>query len=307
MENFIGEFAALGTALCWSMNSIFFTQAGRMVGSPIVNRTRLLIALLIIMVVHTVALGSPLPFDAEGWRWGWLALSGVIGFIIGDALLFQAFVMIGPRLSMLLMDLAPVMSTLLGWVILDEILAFGELFGIALAVGGVVWVITDRKGNTTAINPKALDSNPRYYLIGVLFGFGGAVGQATGLIASKLGVEGDFNALSGNTIRLLVSTAGIWLIAALNRDIHTNFVKLREQPKALQGITLGAFFGPFLGVSLSLLAVQHTDVGIASTLMGLTPIILIPIGVIFFKETVGIRAILGTLLAVLGTALIFLS
>lgn len=313
MDAYLGELAALGTALCWCFTSIFFTMSGRLVGSPIVNRTRLLFAVIAVSLLNWITQGELLPIHAELERWGWLGLSGLIGFVIGDALLFQAFVMIGARLSMLIMVLAPVFSVALGWGLLGEKLSAQELIGIALACGGVAWVVTDRvKGESPAANTQGVTiafqhHSTRHYVVGVLCGVGGALGQAGGLICSKQGLEGDFPALSGNLIRLTISTLIIWGMATLSGSAAGTFGKLREKPQALKSIIIGAILGPFIGVTLSLYAVQHAAVGIASTLMGLTPVFLIPIAYVAFHEKVGLRAIFGTLLAVGGTAVIFLA
>ncbi len=302
MEEYVGESAALATAVMWGFTSVFFTLAGRLVGSPVVNRTRLLLAVLMIGLVHWLWMGQPVPLDAEGYRWGWLALSGVLGLVLGDAFLFQAFVMIGARLSMLMMSLAPVFSTVLGWLLLDEHLTRGELLGITLAVSGIVWVVTDR-----AQNGGGEAEAPAGYALGILFALGGAVGQSLGLVTSKLGLDGDFSPISGNMIRLLAATALIWAFTLVTGAAQHNFRRLREQPTAWRWLLLGTVAGPVVGVSLSLLAVQRAPVGIASTLMQLTPIFLLPVGYYLFKEQIGARAITGTLLAISGTALIFLN
>lgn len=299
---YTGELAGLVTSLCWSFTSIFFTLSGRLVGSPIVNRTRLLLALIMVSGVHYATQGTIWPVYAEPERWGWMALSGLVGFVIGDALLFQAFVMIGPRLSMLLLSLHPVIGTIIAWVLLGETLAGVEVFGIMLAVSGVAWVVSDRQ------NGKSMpDGSPRTYLIGVMFGFGGAMGQALGFIASKQGLSGDFPALSGNMIRLIAATAAIWIFTALNGQIRTGFDAIREQPKAFRYILAGAIAGPFIGVWFSLIAVQNAPVGIASTLTSLPPVFLIPIGYVLFKERITSRAVTGTVLAISGIAVLFLT
>ncbi|HLA43040.1 MAG TPA: DMT family transporter [Aggregatilineales bacterium] len=303
MDVYTGELAALATAFAWSFTSIAFTLSGRLVGPAVVNRSRLLMALIIISVFHWITRGEAIPIHAEPIRWFWLGLSGIIGYIIGDALLFQAFVMIGARLSMLIMALAPVISVILGWRFLDETLTGEQLLGIGLAIGGVIWVVTDRSPANGTVQQ---DKGTRFYVIGLLCALGGALGQAVGLIASRQGVEGDFSPISGNLIRLLIASSVIWAFAIANRQVTGDVRKLREQPRAAGYITFGAFVGPFIGVTLSLIAVQHTEIGIASTLMGLTPIFLLPIGYIAFKENIGIRAIVGTVMAVAGTAIIFL-
>lgn len=299
----IGELAALATSVCWSFTSVLFTLSGRLVGSAIVNRTRLLLALVMVSLTHWIALGEISPISAEPWRWGWMGLSGFIGFVLGDAMLFQAFVMIGPRLSMLLMALAPVMGAVMAWVLLGETLNTVELLGILVTVGGVAWVVSDRKNGGGA---GLADASPRYYLIGILLGLGGALGQAGGLVASKQGLEGDFSALSGNLMRLTVSTIMIWVLAAASGQGRANFEALKEKPRALWIMTGGAIMGPFVGVWLSLIAVQNAPVGVASALMSLPPIFLIPIGWKFFKERITSRAIVGTILAIIGTVILFL-
>jgi drug/metabolite transporter (DMT)-like permease len=273
-----------------------------MVGSPVVNRTRLIIAMILAMLFHRIVEGQFLALSAEMYRVRWLAISGVIGFALGDALLFQAFVMIGPRLSMLLMVLAPVFGVILGELFLHEHLAAIDLAGVGLAVAGVAWVITDRDNGR---KPDA-DAHPRAFFIGVMCGIGGALGQAVGLVFSKLGLDGDFTALSGNVIRLVAATIAIWIFTILAGKARRSFVRLREKPRAMIGISMGALIGPFFGVTLSLFAVQRAPVGIASALMALTPVALIPISYVLFGERIGWRAVLGTLLAVTGTAVIFL-
>lgn len=119
--NFIGEIAALITSLSFAFTATFFTFAGRSVGSEIVNRTRLGIALLVLILVHWVVIGTPLPWGADGYRWVWLGLSGVVGLALGDAFLFQSYLMIGPQLGMLMMSLAPVIAAFLAWITLGNL------------------------------------------------------------------------------------------------------------------------------------------------------------------------------------------
>ena len=301
MSTYAGEVAGLLTSVCWSFSSILFTFSGRQVGSTVVNRTRLLLALAIVSGAHWVAQGQLLPVRADLSRWGWMGLSGLIGFVIGDGCLFQAFVMIGPRLAMLLMALNPVMGAVLAWALLHETLSAYEILGIALTIGGVAWVVTDRK------NGNALpDAARRSYVIGILFGLGGALGQAGGLVVSKQGLHGDFSALSGNVMRLVAATITIWLFTLARGQARRNFEALHEHPGALRFIAGGALVGPFLGVWLSLVAVQHAPVGIASTLTSLMPIFLLPLGRIIFKERITGRAVAGTILAIAGIGVLFL-
>jgi len=298
--SFLGPFAAIGTSFCWSFTSTFFTLAGRKVGSLVVNRTRLALAVIFLLLTHWALMGSIFPWHASPERWFWLGLSGILGLVIGDAMLFQSFILLGPRLSMLIMSLTPVISTLLAWILLGERLTAWQLVAIAITVTGVASVILDQDGNNAAI------VSGKGYLIGVLFGLGGAVGQASGLIAAKKGLAGDFSALSGALIRMFVAMVALWLITFAMRQGRETLRRLKNDPQAMKYLLVGAFFGPFLGVYLSLIAVQATAVGIASTLMALAPVFLLPISHFVFGERIGLRAIAGTLVAISGVAMLLL-
>jgi len=296
MKSNIGEFAALGTALCWSCGSIFFTIASRLIGSNEVNRLRLTLALFLLMITNFITFGEFLPIDASGIHWFWFGVSGVIGFTIGDSLLFRAFVLIGPRLTMLMMSLAPIFGTIIAWFFLSEILSLSKILAIAITLLGISWVILERKND---------DHKGAHYFNGVLYGLGAAFCQALGLYLSKKGLVDNFSALSGNLIRIFIATIAIWLFAGLQGEASETVKKIGNKT-ARWTIVGGAFLGPFLGVFLSLVAIQHAYIGIASTLMALPPIILIPLSHWIFEEKVTMRAILGTIIAIFGVALIFI-
>lgn len=309
MNDYTGEIAALITAISFAFGSTLFTFAGRKLGSPIVNRTRLIVAFIVIILIHQLTFGRLMPFDAGIEPWFWLSLSGVVGLALGDASLFQAFVMVGPRISMLMMALAPVLSVIMAWIFLGENLNPQQLVGIILTVVGIGWVVLERpsrKARMVSSGSSIAVTSTRDYLIGLLFGFGGAMGQAGGLVLSKIGLAGDFPALSANAIRLLAALLCIWGYAAIRRQIMPGLKALREQPRAFAMISVAALIGPVMGVWLSLIAVQRTPVGIASTLIALTPVFLLPIGAIVFRERITMQAVIGTLIAFGGTALLFL-
>ncbi len=178
-----GEIAALLTACCWSTNSVLFSLAGRRVGSPTVNIARLAWALIAMVALHVVLLGSPFPFWAEPWRFGWLGISGLIGFALGDAVLFEALVRLGPRLAMLVMTLWPVFATILAWIFLGERLSLGRLGAMGLTLGGIAWVVAEKDGRTE-------EGHRAHWVSGVLLAIGGGRGSGHGLSAVTLGVGG---------------------------------------------------------------------------------------------------------------------
>ncbi|MFA9403512.1 MAG: DMT family transporter [Anaerolineales bacterium] len=300
MLDTIGGLAALGTSILWAAGSTFFTFASRELGSVTVNRVRLLLATIFLAITHLAINGALIPVNVEPETWFWFVLSGVIGLVLGDAFLFQAFVWIGPRLSMLLMSLAPVISVIFSWIFLAERLTLLQVLGIGITVLGVSTVILDR-GKLNQANGQN-----RNYLKGLLFGLGGAVGQALGLITSKVGLNAGVSPLSGNLIRVFSAAVIMWVIALLMNQAKVTIDSVWQSGRARSFLLMGTLAGPFLGVWLSLVAIQHTPVAVATTLMSLAPIILLPVGKIVFKESIGWRAIVGTVVAVSGVAMLFL-
>jgi len=295
----LGELAALATALCWTVSSTFFTFGARQVGSVAVNRLRLLIAAILLVLLHTLTLGSALPLNAEPERWLWLGLSGIIGLTLGDAFLFQAYLWIGPRLTMLMMSVVPVISTLLAWATLGERLTPLQWGGVGLTVGGIAWVVLERRNDETA--------SPHDFRRGLLFGLGAAVGQAVGLVLAKRGLGGDFPALSGNVIRMITAAAAMWAFTIARGQVGATLRRVQAAPRSIAPILTGSVFGPVIGVWLSLISIQWTPIGVASTLMALPPVFLLPIARLVFKETIGWQAIAGTLVAMAGVALLLLT
>ena len=296
MTNFYGEGAALLTALCWSSNSIFFSLAGRRVGSATVNHVRLWLALLIMLPLHLLLFGTIFPFSASPDRLFWFALSGLVGFALGDAFLFEALVVIGPRLSMLLMVLAPIFGTALAWVFLGETLSPARIGAILLTITGIAWVVSAGHNDHRAGKGKLL--------VGVLLGIAGAAGQAVGALFSKLGMAGGFSAISGNLIRVTTATLTLGLFHLLRGRMKEEIGRMRDR-RALAEIFAGALLGPVVGVGLSLYAFSRTHLGVASTLMALSPVILLPASHFLFGEKITLRAVSGTFLALLGAVLLF--
>ena len=312
MPDHLGELAALGTSVMFSLTSIFFTYSGREIGSLLTNRARLLFAFVFVLVVHWITFGQPLPINAAPERWLVLVISGLIGFVVGDGCLFQAFLLVGPRISMLVMAFAPALSVIFAWLFLGKSLSPQELIIIAVIVLGIAWVVSERSPAAPAAADEALPDkiasarDSRQHLIGLLFAVGATVGQASGFILSKVGLANDFPAFSGTLIRLIGAFVAIWLISIVRGELASSVRSLRTHPRALRYILLGSLVGPVLGVWLSLVAVQRSSVGVASTLSSLAPIVLIPISVLAFHEQVSKRAIFGTIVVVLATAVLFL-
>jgi len=295
---YLGELAALFTSLCWALSAVGFTNATHSFGSQVTNRVRVVLALLALLVINTFLYRNLIPFDAGSSRWMWLTLSGIVGLALGDGFLFSAYKHIGPRLGLLVLSLAPVFGTAIAWVFLGETLNLLQIAGILVTLGGISYVVTVRPGENGPID--------RSLAKGVLFGVLAAMGQAVGLVLSRLGMTGNFPPFAGSLIRMLAAALLLWLVAALQGEAGASVKSVRSHPEGLRWALFGALFGPVIGVSASLLSIQHAEVGVASTLMALPPLFMLPISYFALKEQVTWRSIAGTLVAIAGVALLFL-
>jgi len=298
MGEYTGHIAAMATAFCWTVTALSFESAGKRVGSLPVNFLRLCIGFLFLGIYTLIVRGRFLPTDAKGEAWIWLSVSGLVGFVLGDGLLFRSFVIIGARIAMLMMCAVPIFSAVLGWILMGETLTTFDIIGIGVTVSGIVLVVAYRPRHQTA---EAISIR----LSGVLLALGGAFGQAIGLVLSKYGMR-SYDPFAATHIRIIAGMAGFAVLFVCIKAFKPVFQAM-QSPPALARITLGSFFGPFLGVSFSLLAVQHTATGIASTIMSLVPVLIIPPAWFLFHERVCLREIAGAVIAVGGVALLFLT
>ena len=298
---YFGELAALGTAMCFSVSSIFFTIAGQRVGALVINRARLVLAVLFVGATHWLLYGRPFPVDAGAARYMWLTMSAIVGLVIGDSLLFEAYILIGARLGILLLSLSPLWGTLLAWIFLGERLTLPELAAMAVALAGVAWVVLER-GRESSTH----ETHGPGFTRGVLFGLGAGFCQAAGLVLSKPALGDGYPALSAVMIRMTVGMIVLWTWAAVRGEAGPTIRRLRADGRATAAVFGGAFAGPFIGVWLSLVAVQSARVGIAATLMAMSPVLSLPLVHWVFGERVSPRAILGTLVAMSGVVMIIL-
>ena len=218
-------------------------------------------------------------------------------------MLFQSYLIIGARVAMLIMALAPPFAAFIGWLMLGEVLSPMNWLGMAITMSGIVLVILKRdKKEENGVMKRKLSSS--YSVPGLLLALGGALGQAAGLVISKKGM-GDYDAFSATQIRVLTGVAGFSILFIFIKRWPRVWTALKNG-SAMKRISLGAFFGPFLGVSFSLLAVQHTQTGIAATLMAIVPVLIIGPSILLFKEKVNWKEIFGAIITVGGVALFFL-
>jgi drug/metabolite transporter (DMT)-like permease len=321
---YAGEIAALSAALCWAMTAIAFARAGRRIGSSAVNGLRLLFAIGFLTGLMLVWPRGPWPWAMDYQALILLAASGIIGLALGDAALFHAYVLIGPRLGSLMMSLWPAVAAVMGYFLLGERLSGYAMLGMAITMGSVGWVVFERQsGGSKSVEHESklkedgtskVEAQRRSVLLfGVLCALGGVAGQAVGIVLAKMAMLGaaeqgldPIDPLPATYVRMLTATVVIWLWLLLKGDWRRIF-KVLISGEAIAPVFFGSIVGPFLGVWLSLIAGLKTQLGIAGTLMATSPIWVIPMVLLFERERVSARAWIGAVGAFIGVALLFVS
>ncbi|MBN2863336.1 MAG: DMT family transporter [Bacteroidales bacterium] len=297
IENHLGEFAALLTAIFWTVTALAFESASRKVGSLSVNIIRLVLGFVFLSIYSLIRRNLIFPSDASPENWFWLTISGLVGFVFGDLFLFKSYTIIGSRFAMLIMTLVPPITVLLSWIILGERLIPVHYAGMTLTFIGISMAVFSRKSKGEKLSLKIKP-------LGILYAFGGAAGQALGLVLSKFGLR-DYDAFAGTQIRVIAGIIGFSVLVTFMKRWRRIISALSDK-SGMKSLSLGAFFGPFLGVSFSLVSVKYTQAGIASTIMALVPILIILPAVVMYKEKITLPEIAGAFISVTGTALMFL-
>lgn len=324
----VGYLAGLSVSLLWTFASLVFTTASRRVGPTVVNATRIAAALLLHTATHRLITGHWIP-EARSQQVLCLAASGVLGLTIGDQMIFNAFLAIGPRLALLVMTTAPLLAAGLGAVFLHELLPLKAWSGIFLTLGGVAFVILERSDpNAAAKERSVLWRGCAYALIA-------ATCQAAGLMLSKQGMghgwlprDEHMAPQTATLIRMSFAAVGIAPILAFRVRNSRRHEATAPMPIRTPAATpadpapattrsslktglllacLGGVLGPYLGVWMSLLASDRVPIGVAQTLLSLPPVLILPVARLVFGERFTLRAAIGAVTAVTGVALLALS
>ena len=291
----IHELAALGTATCWATTGILASDAIRALGAFHFNLIRqgFVTLVLAIIVLGSGALALP---DLTGLAV--LALSGIVGILLGDTLNFAAVGRLGPRRAGAIFALNAPMAAVLGWLVLDEALGLQAGLGIAATVAGVALAILGRP----ASGAHRLEQVRGGLRLGVLFGLGAALGQATGTLIARPYMTGGLDPYLGSLIRVGASGLAMGVLAALPLA--------PPRPQGVTGKVLiltaaTALIGLLLGMTLFLYALQGSKTGIIATLSATSPVIILPLLWLRTGQRPSATSWAGAALAVAGLALIF--
>jgi len=305
-----GELLSLIVALMWTFTAIFAEIASRRMGPLTLNVWRMIITILLLGALLWAMCGMPYPRFATPQVWAWFLASGFMGFVFGDYCLFKAYVTMGSRYTQLFMTLASPFAAITAWLLMGERMTWLALLGMIVTLTGI----------SISILGKSEDGHRRVKLPmkGVILGIGAGMGQGTGLVLSKLGMASyttvipatevavmEFMPFSGTMMRAVMGLLGFGLALIYTGQVSTMSRAWKDGKASAAGLGT-ILLGPFLGVSLSLMAVNMTHAGVAQTLMSLTPVFILWPSYLIFGTKVTLQEFIGAVIAVMGASLFFL-
>ncbi len=301
-----GLLFALLTTLSWSICIFPFTQAARRLGSNSLNHFRLFLAIFFLAAANLIidhksffGIFTSTHFSA----WIWLGISGIVGLTIGDFFAFRMYSILGARTGSVLTTLSPAAALLAGSLLLGERINATGIAGMVITMIGVMSISLGRR-QREAIPDHGHGSIATGIIVGVL----SAICQGVGLVLSKKGMmeEGfTIDPLPATFMRISIGFFSLLILTLLQRKQKEVIAPIiANQNKGIKFAVMGTIFGPFMGVLLSLITIQHIDVSVAQTIFSLVPVSALLISILFFREKISVQSFIGVLVAVGGVLIL---
>ncbi len=296
-----GEIAALVTAFSWTAAAMIFESASKRAGVTAVNTLKVLFGTIYLAILALFLHNQIFPFNLPVKTWLFMSTSGIIGFVVGDYFLFNAYLLIGSRISMLLMSASVPMTAIASYFIFKESISSWGGYGIALAIIGISITVVGGKQKKQSTDGAHVQSD---YIKGIIFGIMSAIAMAMGTLLTKVGAA-NVSAIAATQVRIMSALFG-FIIFTIIFGRTNEIISAVKNKQSMLYIAIGSIFGPFIGVGALLYALQHAKAGVVSTISSLTPILIIAPSIIFFKKKVTIMEITGAFIAVGGISLLFI-
>ena len=305
---YLGELISIGVAFSWTVTALLSEYGSKRMGNLTLNAMRMGITLIASAILFWVMTGNPLPAHASTEAYLWMMLSGLVGYVIGDYCLFQCYIIIGSKFGQLFMTLAPIAAAITAWITLGQQMRPQGILAMVVTLTGIAMTVLGRDSNHKVSFKLPLN--------GMLFAIGAAICQGVGLVLSKIGMDQYQATMTtqsapwmlpffANFFRCVAGITGFLILMSFKEGYRSLRKNITDRVSMATAMTT-TFFGPVVGVGFSLLAVQYTSAGIASTLMALTPIIIILPAYWIFRQPITTRSVIGAIVSCIGVSLFFL-
>lgn len=291
---FIGEIAAIAAALIWAIASVVYARLGQTFDPMGLNFAKGVVAIALLLLTPTLWLQnwSAVPGPSSSL----LFLSGIFGIGLGDTFFFELLKTLGPRKTLLLDALAPIITAAFAWVFLKETLSLEACGGIAVTLGGIVWVVRER-------TPE--DKSRAHLKRGIGLAIAAGLSNSLGALFARAALEDSL--IKPEVAALIRIIAGVQFLVlwGLSRQVLRKWWQTIFRNRRFKTLAIAAFGSTYLGIWLQQIGFKHAPAGITQTLLATSPLFILPIATIR-GERISLRAWCGAVLAVLGIGILFL-
>jgi len=290
----IGEFSGLGCAMVWAIVATSMRAASDKISPVMINGLRCSIAsiTLTLILLALGRLGNVLSMPPSAL----VAIlgSGILGQALGDALFVKGMKMIGSARAFPIAATNPLLTTILAVLLLGEQVTPLGVGGTLLVLSGVC-LLAFRHGT-----PKDIGTGvSRDEKLGLFIAFGSSVSYAASNIVLKQGLT-DVDLVAANLIRMAFAASLLVGLEALNTRGHitTGFGR--------RSLTIMLFAGMLNAFSslLYMTSIYYAGAAKASVLTSTSPLFALPLSLLFLKEKLNWRILVGTLVSVGGIWLV---
>ncbi len=289
----IGEISALGCALCWAVSSILIKSLAGKFESMTLNFLRCLAASIVLWGIIPFSPGIPALRQAPGDSLMYLGLSALIGIAVGDTFYIRALKLINITVAFPIAQSSMPLFTLVAAVLfLGETISWSLLSGTGLVLAGIYLIAGPARRNGV---PPAVHTSEKKGM-GIFLILIASLLWTVSVAFLKVGLQ-EVNLILANGIRLPIVCLSLIFLILFQKSTHPP-ARMQIRNVAIAATT--GILSYALGGFLFLQGIFYAGAAKATVLTSAAPLFGLPLSLIFLKETVTGKIIVGTILVVLG-------
>ncbi len=293
-QTLLGPASCLAAALLWAIALTIFRRPIEIFGARRINLAKCSLA-AVLQGLTVVLLGQAgVLRDAPATSLAFIVASGLVGLVLGDTALFGATARIGVHRTLLLQTLAPIFTAIVAAIWQAERPTLTQAMGSALILAGVACVVAPgRRARTRVASGVG---------VGIALGVVAAMGQGVGIVLAKVGMQ-DVAVLPASFLRLAVAAVGLAVIGAF-ASTRTVLPGTGPDSRIIARVLVATFLGAYLALFLMMAGVDLTPAAVAAVLLSTGPVFSLVLESVIERRPPTVRGVAGTLLAVLGVAVL---
>lgn len=300
-KGWLGPLCALASSVTWAYGSAIYAREASRVGPAEVNLARSLLVLPLFALATLVVVG---PQALGQLRWvnlGWLSLSMLCSYGLGDLVFYMTAQRLGTPTGLAISSAFPVWSALLGALTLGEEISGGRALGIAGCIGGVVWLVMLQvpPGERAPARGRTLAGGVALAILTSILWAGNVYSIRRGAAGLPMFLVNMFRYFMAVPV-----LSGMWLVQRRRRGAGEPAERLLLSWPHLRRFVPTVLVEAFVGSSIFVYGLSHSDLSVAAPLSSLAPLFAVPIGLYLGTERLHLRRLLAIVITVAGVILL---